>query len=123
MQANLGPSKRLICLQWMGRGDEAIQSPTARCGSVVAAVREDDRLPSVSGVHLVEKTAVCVARAKSQERGEKLLAAAVRKQRAAMTRKGIPAHEVERQCRALENAIRARLFRLILTSPTENDTG
>src|SRR3984893_7469473 len=32
----------------MGRGDEAIQSPTARCGSVIAAVREDDRLPAVS---------------------------------------------------------------------------
>jgi hypothetical protein len=79
--------------------------------------------PQSRRVHLVEKTAVCVARAKSQERGEKLLAAAVRKQRAAMTRKGIPAHEVERQCRALENAIRARLFRLILTSPTGNDTG
>jgi hypothetical protein len=79
--------------------------------------------PQSRRVHLVEKTAVCVARAKSQERGEKLLAAAVRKQRAAMTRKSIQAHKVERECCAFENAVRARLFRLILTPPTGNDTG
>jgi hypothetical protein len=79
--------------------------------------------PQSRRVQLVEKTAARVARAQSQERGEKLLAAAVRKQRAAMTRKSIPAHKVERECRALENAVRARLFRLILTPPTGNDTG
>jgi hypothetical protein len=77
--------------------------------------------PQSRRVHLVGKTAARVARAKSQERGEKLLDAAVRKQRAAMTRKGIPAHKVERECRALENAVRARLFRLILTPSTGND--
>jgi hypothetical protein len=42
--------------------------------------------PQSRRVHLVEKTAARMALAKSQERGEKLLAAAVRKQRAAMTR-------------------------------------
>ena len=72
-------------------------------------------------MHLVEKTAACVAHAKSQNRGEKLLASVVRKQRAAMTRKGVPAHNVERECPALENAVRAHLFRLILTPPTGND--
>jgi hypothetical protein len=77
--------------------------------------------PQSRRVHLVAKTAARVARAKSQQRGEKLLAAAVRKQRAAMTRKRIPAHKVERECRALENAVRARLFRLILTPPTGSD--
>jgi hypothetical protein len=76
--------------------------------------------PPSRRVHL-EKTAARVARAKSQERGEKLLAAAMRKQRAAMTRRGIPAHKVEREYRALENAVRARLFRLILNPPTGND--
>jgi hypothetical protein len=78
--------------------------------------------PQSRRVHLVEKTASRVAHAKSQERGEKLLAAAVSKQRAAMMRKGIPAHKVERECRALENAVRARLFRLILIPSAGNDT-
>ena len=43
--------------------------------------------PASRRVHLIEKIAARVARAKSQERGEKLLDVAVRKQRAAMTRK------------------------------------
>jgi uncharacterized protein DUF6074 len=77
--------------------------------------------PQARRVHLIEKTAARVARARSNEHGERLLAAAVRKQRGAMTRKRIPAHKIDRECRALENAIRAYLWRLILTPPTGDD--
>jgi hypothetical protein len=77
--------------------------------------------PQARRVHLIEKVAVRVAHAKSQEQGERLLAAAVRKQRGAMTRKRIPAGKVERECRDLENAIRAHLWRLILTPPNGDD--
>jgi len=77
--------------------------------------------PQARRVHLVEKTAARVAHAKSQEQGERLLAAAVHKQRGAMTRKRVPAGRVDRECRALENAIRAQVWRLILTPPTGDD--
>jgi len=40
-----------------------------------------------------------------------------------MTRKGVPPEKVERECTRLESAVRARLFRLILTPPTGNDAG
>jgi Family of unknown function (DUF6074) len=48
---------------------------------------------------------------------EKLLAATVNHQAAAMARKGIPAAVVERESRSLENAIRAELWRQILLRP------
>jgi hypothetical protein len=72
-------------------------------------------------VHLIERIAGRVAHAKSQEQGERLLAAAVRKQCGAMTRKRVPALKIDRECRALENAIRAHVWRLILTPPTGDD--
>jgi hypothetical protein len=91
--------------------NRAIPSPMA---DVIA-------FPQARRVHLIEKTAARVAQAKSQEQGERLLAAAVQKQRGAMTRKRIAAGRVERECRALENAIRAHLWRLILTPPPTGD--
>ena len=55
-----------------------------------------------------------------REKGEAVLAAAIRKQRAAMTRKGVPPEKVERECARLESAVRTRLWTVILT-PTPND--
>lgn len=77
--------------------------------------------PQARRVHLVERTAARVAHARSKDQGERLLAAAVRKQRDALVRKRVPSGKVERECRALENAIRAEMWRLILTPPTGDD--
>ena len=46
--------------------------------------------------------------------GEKLLAHQIRQQAAALARKGVAADIVERECRALEAAIRAELWRVVL---------
>ena len=50
---------------------------------------------------------------------EKLLAATLRQQAEAMTRKGIPAAVVERESRNLESAIRAELWRQVLLRPDD----
>ncbi len=46
--------------------------------------------------------------------GEKLLAHSLRQQAATMTRRGIAEGIIERECRALECAIRAELWRVVL---------
>jgi Family of unknown function (DUF6074) len=51
---------------------------------------------------------------------EKLLAATLKRQAEVMTRKGIPPAVVERETRALENAIRAELWRLIILRPGDD---
>jgi Family of unknown function (DUF6074) len=71
--------------------------------------------PQAKRVRTIEKIAASIVRAKTQEKGENVLAAAVRKQRAAMTRKGIHSDRINRECRSLESAIRARVWCLILT--------
>jgi hypothetical protein len=76
--------------------------------------------PQASRVHAVGRLAERIARTKSREKGEAILAAAIRKQRAAMTRKGVPPEKVERECARLESAVRTRLWTVILT-PTPND--
>lgn len=76
--------------------------------------------PQAGRVHAVGRLAERIARAKSREKGEAILAAAIRKQRAAMTRKGVPPDKVERECARLESAVRTRLWTVILT-PTPND--
>jgi hypothetical protein len=63
-----------------------------------------------------------MARAKSREKGEDLLVAAIRNQRAVMTRKGIASERVDRECARLESAVRARLWTIIFTL-TPNDAG
>jgi hypothetical protein len=50
---------------------------------------------------------------------EKILAATLRQQAAAMTRKGIPPAVVERENRSLENAIRAELWRQVILRPDD----
>jgi hypothetical protein len=76
--------------------------------------------PQAGRVHAIGRLAERMARAKSREKGEAVLAAAIRKQRAAMTRKGVPAEKVERECTRLESAVRTRLWSIIF-SPTPND--
>jgi hypothetical protein len=76
--------------------------------------------PQAGRVHAVGRLAERMACAKSREKGEAVLAAAIQKQRAAMTRKGVPPDKVERECTRLENAVRTRLWTVIL-SPTPND--
>ena len=49
--------------------------------------------------------------------GEKLLAHQIRQQAATLSRKGVPADAVERECQALETAIRAELWRVVLQQP------
>jgi Family of unknown function (DUF6074) len=77
--------------------------------------------PQTRRVHAVGRIAERMARAKSREKGEAVLAAAIRQQRAAMTRKGVPPNKVERECTRLESAERTRLWSIIF-SPTPNDT-
>lgn len=76
--------------------------------------------PQAARVHAVGRLAERIARAKSREKGEAVLATEIRKQRAAMTRKGVPPDKVERECARLESAVRTRLWTVILT-PTPND--
>jgi hypothetical protein len=76
--------------------------------------------PQAGRVHAVGRLAERMACAKSREKGEAVLAAAIQKQRAAMTRKGVPPDKVERECARLESAVRTRLWTVIL-SPTPND--
>jgi hypothetical protein len=60
--------------------------------------------PQAGRVHAVGRLAERMACAKSREKAEAVLAAAIRKQRSAMTRKGIPPEKVERECVRLESA-------------------
>jgi hypothetical protein len=76
--------------------------------------------PLARRVHAVGRIAERMARAKSREKGEGVLAAAVRRQRAAMLRKGVLAEKVDRECARLESAVRTRLWTIIL-DPTPND--
>jgi Family of unknown function (DUF6074) len=78
--------------------------------------------PQVKRVHFVEKTAARIAAARSREAGENLLEAAVRKQCQALERRGVAPERVARQRRALEGALRTRIWRLVLT-PTPPDDG
>jgi hypothetical protein len=50
----------------------------------------------------------------SAKTGEKLLVAMLRRQAAVMSRKGIPLDVVQRECRKLESAIRAEMWRRLL---------
>jgi hypothetical protein len=50
----------------------------------------------------------------SAKTGEKLLAATLRQQAAAMGRKGIPSDLAKQECRKLEFAIRAEIWRTVL---------
>jgi hypothetical protein len=78
--------------------------------------------PQTRRVHAVARIAERMARAKAREKGEAVLAAAIRKQRGAMTRKGVASEKVERECARLEIAVRARLWSIIFPS-TPNDGG
>jgi hypothetical protein len=61
-----------------------------------------------------------VAHAKKRDQAEHILAAAIRRQRTAMTRKGVASDKVERECAWLESAVRTRVW-LILLSPNPKD--
>jgi hypothetical protein len=76
--------------------------------------------PQVKRVHFVEKTAARIAAARSREAGENILEAAVQKQCRALARRGVAPERIARQRRALESALRASIWRLVLT-PTPPD--
>jgi Family of unknown function (DUF6074) len=78
--------------------------------------------PQVKRVHFVEKTAARIAAARSREAGENMLETAVQKQCRALERRGVPPERIARQRRALESALRASIWRLVLT-PTPPDDG
>ena len=77
--------------------------------------------PQARRVHSVARIAESMARAKTREKGENVLAAAIHKQRAAMTRKGIVPDKVNRECARLESAVRTRLWSIIFSPITPND--
>jgi hypothetical protein len=79
--------------------------------------------PQTRRVHAVGRIAERMARAKTLEKGEAVLAGAIRKQRGAMTRKGVASDKVERECARLEIAVRARLWSIIFPSTPTNDGG
>jgi hypothetical protein len=113
----------LACAADRGPGQMSTsgQQPVATNLAMPSPMAEVIAFSQARRVNLVEKISARVAQAKSQEQGERLLAAAVRKQRGAMSRKRIPTHKIDRECRALENAIRTSVWRLILTPPTGDD--
>jgi Family of unknown function (DUF6074) len=76
--------------------------------------------PQARRIHAVGRIAQRMARAKTREKGEDILANAIRKQHGAMTRKGVPPDKVKRECARLESAVRTRLWTIILTA-TPND--
>ena len=78
--------------------------------------------PQTKRVHFVGRIAERMARAKTREKREDVLAAAIRKQRGAMTRKGIASDKVERECAQLESAVRLRQCSITF-SPNSNDAG
>jgi hypothetical protein len=69
--------------------------------------------PQVRRRRFILKMAQRLARMTSRT-GEKILAATLRQQAAAMARKQIAPDLIERECRALELAIRAELWRQVL---------
>jgi hypothetical protein len=76
--------------------------------------------PQMRRVHALARIAERMARAKTREKGEAVLVAAIRKQRGAMTRKGVPSAKVESECVRLESAVRARLWSIVF-SPNSDD--
>ncbi|MGA8650411.1 MAG: DUF6074 family protein [Xanthobacteraceae bacterium] len=76
--------------------------------------------PQTRRVHAVARIAKRMARARTREKGEAVLAAAIRQQRGAMTRKGVASDKVERECARLESAVRARLWSIVF-SPNSDD--
>jgi hypothetical protein len=71
--------------------------------------------PLTRRVTLIARVAYSMANAQNLGAAEGIMTAIISRQRKAMTRKGIAPFIVERECRALEAAIRARLLRLVLT--------
>jgi hypothetical protein len=76
--------------------------------------------PFAKRAHAVGRLAARVASARTAEKAEGVLAVVLRKQRATMARKGVGLDKIERECRALEAAVRTRVWSLIL-SPTPTD--
>jgi hypothetical protein len=77
--------------------------------------------PQVRRLHFIAKTAARVASAQSRQAGENILAAALDKQCKALARRGVAPERIARQRAALEGALRAYIWRLVLT-PNDNDT-
>jgi Family of unknown function (DUF6074) len=92
----------------------AAQTPSMRPSAVMIA------FPQAKRGHAVGRIAERMARAKSRERGEQVLAVAIRRQRAAMTRKGVATERVDRECARLESAVRTRLWTIIFSQPPDD---
>jgi hypothetical protein len=87
-----------------------VETVTQRSAVMVA-------FPQAKRVHAVGRIAERMARAKTREQGEQVLAVAVRRQRVAMTRKGIATDRVDRECMRFESVVRARLWTIIFFPP------
>jgi hypothetical protein len=72
--------------------------------------------PLIKRVHFVRRTAARVAEA-SPKTAEKLLAVAIQQQADTLTRKGVAPNLIAREVKALESALRAQLWHLILRRP------
>ncbi len=92
----------------------AAQTPSTEPSAAMIA------FPQARRVHAVARIAERMAGAKSRERGEHVLAVAIRTQRAAMTRKGIATERVDCECARLESAVRTRLWTIIFSQPSDN---
>lgn len=75
--------------------------------------------PAVRRRRFIAKTAARLA-AQSPAAAEKTLAATLRRQIASMSRKNIAPDLIKRECRALENAIRAALWHAVLTPDAQS---
>jgi len=75
--------------------------------------------PQVRRVHFIEKAAARVAAARSREAGENILQAAVQKQCRALARRGVAPERISHQRCALESALRASIWHLVLTPPDD----
>jgi hypothetical protein len=92
----------------------AAQTLSTRQSAVMIA------FPQAKRVHAIGRIAERMTRAKSREKSEQLLAVAIRKQRTAMTRKGIATERVDRECARLESAVRTRLWTIIFSQPPDD---
>ena len=71
--------------------------------------------PQTRRVRALARVAQRMARAKTREKGEAVMATAIRQQRGAMTRKGVAPDKVECECLRLASALRARLWSIVFS--------
>jgi hypothetical protein len=123
--ANAVPATRPRDLVGYRFAPEPSSTPARRrAGPLIVPFLSDDGscklipFPQIRRRRFVTRNAIRLA-GLPHKTAEKLLAATLKRQAEAMTRKGIPAAVVERESRSLERAIRAELRRQVILRPDD----